>query len=432
MLASQLRHHPAWTAAGLAADLAAARDRLARMHAENLSVAAAFGLSYAELTPGPQRLFRRLGLVPGTTFDAYAAAALDGTSLGTAHGHLEELYDQHLLSETAPGRYLPHDLLREHARALAAADDPADCQAAATRLLDYYLHAALAAGTSIPVFTAVQGRPPPGRPPAHLPDVSTLDRAAAWLEAERPNLAAAADYAAASSRHLHAVQIPAAVGDFLRAHGDWDQALELHRTALTAARRARDTSRPGPGAAAAGHHQRAAGELPGRRGPAGPGGGAVPGGGDKPGEAYALSHIGKVQEHTGDTPAAIASRLRALDIARSVPDPLVEANVLAHLGEAYILIEDHRAAGRCLRRALDLYRGLGHRLGEADALATTRRAATPGRGLPGVNRKLARRPGDLPRAAAPPVPAGHPQRPRTDPPACRRLRRRAGLPDPGP
>ena len=41
MLASQLRHHPAWTVAGLAADLAAARDRLALMHAENVSVAAA-------------------------------------------------------------------------------------------------------------------------------------------------------------------------------------------------------------------------------------------------------------------------------------------------------------------------------------------------------------------------------------------------------
>ena len=369
MLASQLRHHPAWTAAGLAADLAAARDRLARMHAENLSVAAAFGLSYAELTPGPQRLFGRLGLVPGTTFDAYTAAALDGTSLATARHHLEELYDQHLLSEPAPGRYLLHDLLREHARALAAADDPADCQAAATRLLDYYLHAALAAGTSIPVFTAVQGRPPPGRPPAHLPDVSTLDRAAAWLEAERPNLAAAADYAAASSRHLHAVQIPAAVGDFLRAHGDWDQALELHRTALTAARRARDTAGQalalrqlgiiswlqGNFAAAADLLAQAA-EL-------------YLAVGDKPGEAYVLAHIGKVQELTGDYPAAIASRQRALDIARSVPDPLVEANALVHLGESYVMIEDHQGAARCLRRAVDLFRGLGHRLGEADALA---------------------------------------------------------------
>jgi len=86
MLASQLRNHPAWTGAGLAAELAAARDRLALMHAENVSVAAAFGLSYADLTPGPRRLFRRLGLVPGPRIDAYAAAALDGTGLAIAGG----------------------------------------------------------------------------------------------------------------------------------------------------------------------------------------------------------------------------------------------------------------------------------------------------------------------------------------------------------
>src|SRR5215469_11153035 len=55
MLASQLRHHPAWTPAELAANLAAAQDRLALMHAENLSVGAAFGLSYADLTPGDRK-----------------------------------------------------------------------------------------------------------------------------------------------------------------------------------------------------------------------------------------------------------------------------------------------------------------------------------------------------------------------------------------
>lgn len=62
MLASQLRHHPAWTPADLAADLAAERDRLGLMHAENLSVGAAFSLSYRDLTAGQRRLFRRLGL----------------------------------------------------------------------------------------------------------------------------------------------------------------------------------------------------------------------------------------------------------------------------------------------------------------------------------------------------------------------------------
>ncbi len=60
MLASQLRHHPAWTAVGLAVELADGRDRLAGMRAENLSVAAAFGLSYRDLSEDQQRLFRRL------------------------------------------------------------------------------------------------------------------------------------------------------------------------------------------------------------------------------------------------------------------------------------------------------------------------------------------------------------------------------------
>ena len=52
-----------------------------------------------------QRLFRRLGLVPGPDFDAHAAASLDGTSLDQARRHLGELYDQNLITEPAPGRF---------------------------------------------------------------------------------------------------------------------------------------------------------------------------------------------------------------------------------------------------------------------------------------------------------------------------------------
>ena len=180
MLAGQLRHHPVWTAAGLAADLAAALDRLELMRAENLSVTAAFDLSYQDLTEGQQRLFRALGLHPGTTIEAYAAAALDGTSLDQARRHLEGLYDQHLLTEPARGRYGLHDLLREHARALAAAGDPADGDAAAGRLLDYYLHTAAAAGQHIASQAITPARPPPGDPPALAPQLSTHGQASAW------------------------------------------------------------------------------------------------------------------------------------------------------------------------------------------------------------------------------------------------------------
>ncbi len=61
MLARQLHHHPTWSAAGLEHELAAARDRLELMelmHAENLSVAAAFDLSYQDLAAAQQRVTR--------------------------------------------------------------------------------------------------------------------------------------------------------------------------------------------------------------------------------------------------------------------------------------------------------------------------------------------------------------------------------------
>ena len=66
------------------------------MSAENLSVAAAFDLSYEDLTADQQRLFRRLGLHPGIDIDAYAAAALGACDLSTARRALEALYGQYL------------------------------------------------------------------------------------------------------------------------------------------------------------------------------------------------------------------------------------------------------------------------------------------------------------------------------------------------
>jgi hypothetical protein len=50
MLARKLHYHPARTATGLAADLAAARNRPEFIEAENLTVAAAFDLSRYTLT----------------------------------------------------------------------------------------------------------------------------------------------------------------------------------------------------------------------------------------------------------------------------------------------------------------------------------------------------------------------------------------------
>jgi tetratricopeptide (TPR) repeat protein/transcriptional regulator with XRE-family HTH domain len=328
IMGRQLYHHPTWTASGLAADLAAARHRLELMRAENLSVAAALDLSYQDLTEGQRKLFRRLGLHPGTDFDAFAAAALDDADLSTARRHLGALYDQYLLIENSPGRYHFHDLIAEHARSRVADDAAADREAAVGRLVDYYLQAARAADyfqvrrtpTGLPLVS--EGRP------ANIPAMPDRVSAVAWTEAERFNLHAVAGYAAVHGRPRYTVAIAAAMHGFLRSQGHWDQALTLYRNALDAARQASD----------------------------------------RLGQAGALADLGDIQTLTGDYRAATGHHQQALEIYRDLGDRLGEANALNKLATVQQASGEYRSATANLATALDLHRGLGDRLGEANDL----------------------------------------------------------------
>jgi tetratricopeptide (TPR) repeat protein/transcriptional regulator with XRE-family HTH domain len=329
MLARQLHHHPAWTAAGLAAELAAARDRLELMSAENLSVAAAFDLSYADLTPGQQRLFRRLGLHRGTDIDGYAAAALNEADLGAARRGLAALYDQYLLTEPARGRYRLHDLLREHARTLAAADPAVETDQGLEHLLDYYQHAAGVAEARL----ARQSRiwPAPATliaPPAAVPDLPDRARALAWVRAERANLFACLDHATRTGQYARVVALTAGLAALLRYDGPWTDAIACHTTAVQAARHL----------------------------------------GDRPGEAGALNQLGVVRRQTGDYRDSAEAQETALGICRDLGDQLGEANALYELGAVRRMTGDLAGAAPALEAALGINRDLADRLGEARAL----------------------------------------------------------------
>ena len=329
MVARQLHHHPAWTAAGRAAELAAAVDRLELLATENLSVAAAFDLSYADLAAEQQRLFRRLGLHPGADIDGYAAAALDGTGLAAARRGLEGLYDQYLLTEPAQGRYRLHDLIREYARALAGRLDPGSNRDQATeRLLDYYQHTAARAGALI----ARQARPGPapagGAVPAAVPGLAGREQALAWARAERASLLACLDYAIRSGQHARVVALTAGVAGLLRRDGPWADAITRHTAAIQAARHL----------------------------------------GDRFGLAGALNDLGDMRGLTGDYPAAAQALEQALDIYRDLGDRFGLAGALNDLGFVRWARGDYPAADQVLEQALDIYRDLGDRLGQANAL----------------------------------------------------------------
>jgi tetratricopeptide (TPR) repeat protein/transcriptional regulator with XRE-family HTH domain len=369
MIASQLRHHPAWAPAQLAAELVTAKDRLALLRAENLSVAAAFDLSYAELASGQQQLFRRLGLVPGPSFDGYAAAALGSTTLDQARRHLAELYDQHLITEPAPGRYQLHDLLREHAHTLADADDSADSDATIGRLLDYYLYTAMAADQHVPTWDTAYRPRRVARWLGDAPDLPTLGQAAAWLETERPNLHAAVDHAAALGQHLYAVQIPAAMGGFLHERGHWDQATALHYTALTAARQAGDRVGQAGTLHELGLMRTLTGDYPAAADSLAQAVALYAEAGDRVGQAFALCQQSVVQNWIGDYPAGIASAEQGLALARGCGARRAEACALQCLGFAQQLTGEYTASAANLVGALDLYRRLGHRFGQAESLS---------------------------------------------------------------
>jgi tetratricopeptide (TPR) repeat protein/transcriptional regulator with XRE-family HTH domain len=330
MVARQLHHHPAWSASGRAAELAAARDRLELMVTESVTVAAAFDLSYGDLTEDQQRLFRRLGLHPGSDIDAYAAAALDGTDLEAARQGLEALYDQYLLTEPGHGRYRLHDLIREHARALSARLDPErDRDAASLRLLAYYQHTAGRANALIVRQTRPALTIAAAAVASVAPAIAGPDEALAWARSERANLLACIDKAAAAGRPAYVMTVTAGVAGLLRRDGPWAEAITRHLAAVEAA-----------------------GQL-----------------GARLGEANALNDLGDARRLIGDHPGAEEALARALDIYAELGDRLGEANALHDLGTVRRLTGNYPGAEQALARALDIYGGLGDRRGQASALS---------------------------------------------------------------
>ena len=365
MVARQLRHHPAWTAAGRAADLAAAVDRLELMATENLSVAAAFNLSYEDLTADQQRLFRRLGLHPGPEVDEHAAAALDGTPLAAARRGLESLYDQYLLAEPVPGRYRMHDLIREHARALAGrVDRDRDRERATAGLLDYYQNAAARAEALI----ARQTRPGPAAVLAAVPGLADGEQALAWARAERASLLACLDHATATGQHARVIALTAGLAGLLRLDGPWTEAITRHDAAIGAALQSGDRLSHanalhdlGDVRWLMGEYRAAAGDLEQALG-------IYRDLGDRLGQAYALRHLGAVRRATGDYPAAARALEQALGISRDLGNRFGQAWALLYLGAVRRATGDYPAAARDLEQALGISRDLGDRFGQAWAL----------------------------------------------------------------
>ncbi|WP_405015698.1 tetratricopeptide repeat protein [Kitasatospora sp. NBC_00070] len=364
--ASRLRHRSAWSVAHLAHRLRDRQRRLAELVAGDLSVAAAFEVSYVQLGAPQQRLFRLLGLHPGRDFDAVSAAVLTGSTVAEAEVLLEELFDTHLLSQHTVGRYYFHDLIRQYALTKAEhQEQQAGREQALRRLRQHYLNLARSvADLSDP------GRPPdPADPareaPSAIPGLRTVADAADMLAAERANIVALLAGTPAGHDLEQTWRLAVAVGPLLVRNGYPEDALTGYQHALAAARAAADLRGQAEVQTNLGLAHRALGhyELAGRalrsalelcRTTA-----------DRYGEARTLWTLGHVGLLRGDYPEVLAQYREALAIFEQLGAVRDQAAVLGNIGVVYGYLADYRQALEYHGRALELSRSLDNPFREA-------------------------------------------------------------------
>ncbi|WP_326559770.1 AfsR/SARP family transcriptional regulator [Micromonospora sp. NBC_01796] len=421
IVAARVATSPARSLAGIAAELHDEEGGLDGFADPDdvVDARAVFSWSYRALSADSARLFRLLGGTrTGPEISLPAAASLAGVPIRRARALLAELVRANLAVQPVPGRHTMHDLLAAYAGELAAtSDDAGQRRAARHRLLDHYLHSALAADRLLSHHRPSPG-PPAGAPgssavpqaqPGSAAEVpSDVDAAWAWFTTERSTLLAAVDRAAVDGFPHHAWQLTWAMVPFLHRRGyfdDWVSAQETARAALDPRTDrlglAHTGSQLGLAYTELGRYDDARAlltrsvalfaELGDHTGQGDTyrrlGGIAYKeeryddalahtlaaldhyaAAGDRPGQAHALNGVGWVHVLRGDHHLAIDYCGRALVILREVGNRQGEAATRDSLGYAHHHLGEYAHAAECYREAIRIRRETGDRVYEANSL----------------------------------------------------------------
>ncbi|MER7519571.1 BTAD domain-containing putative transcriptional regulator [Streptomyces sp. NPDC126499] len=353
--AAQLAARPHWRLADLADELADEQRRLALLSVggaeedtEGAGVAAALRLTVQGLPAEAARLFRQVGVAPGTDLDRHAAAALLDRTPAVAAEALDRLCDAHLLAEYAPGRHTVHDLVRLYARSLESDED------ALLRLLDHYTLTAMAATRAAePDDLPCCAAPPDARVPRTAVRFAGRDAALLWYAAERDNLAAAVAAARAAGHHDRAWRLAVLQWPYIlwNSHDGWVPLLE---DAVDSAARVDDPDAESRARALLGWLLTQDGRLPEalvhlRLAPA-----LAARAGERSSEATALVNLAVALDRSGVTEESLAHTARAAELVRGSGDVMTELLALEHRARQLLAVGDPRGALACAREGLAL------------------------------------------------------------------------------
>ncbi|MEV1004824.1 tetratricopeptide repeat protein [Nonomuraea sp. NPDC050202] len=229
---NRLQSRPGWTAGHLAERLGDEGRRVESLAAGDLSVAAAFALSYRQLSLPARQSFRRLALAAAPDFGVPMTAVLTELGLANAEDALEELVDLGLLQSPYPGRYRFHDLVRLFARSRLSQEEPIEDQRMARRRMDdWLLEVATVAGRW---FEPDYGAPPPDW--SSLVELDDQQQAREWLMAEGEAWFAALRAVARLGEHARVIEVAEAMHWFSDQWMHWGHWPEVFGLSSAAAR----------------------------------------------------------------------------------------------------------------------------------------------------------------------------------------------------
>ncbi|ONI80999.1 hypothetical protein ALI144C_20755 [Actinosynnema sp. ALI-1.44] len=404
IVAARAAAYPNFPLSAVIAKLKQTKGTLRGFRDDELDVHTVFSWSYRILSPAAARLFRLVSLHIGAETSLEAAASLAGLPPARTQALLDDLARIRLLTESEPGRFVAHDLIRAYATEQRHELDPPQQQHEALgRLLDFYLHTSYQAYLRMPphqVFPA----PPPPRAGVAAVDIPDLGAALRWFDTERHAIELLVKTAAEHGFLSYTWYLAITIQQYYQRRGlahEWESTTEvaleaaveagdkpaqarmhrslagayfvLKKSAQSLAHLARTEallhelnrttdfayvysnyatvlSDLGRTEEALAYHRRALVLYEEA--------------GDRKGQAISLHAMATDAAAIDATVDAIGLVDRAMDIYRELGDRHGEANGWEATGRIHIGRGDHRTAVTCLRRAVEIYREV-HALAEA-------------------------------------------------------------------
>lgn len=320
-------------------------------------VRAVFSWSCQHLDPEALRAFRLLGLYPGRDFDKYVVANLMDVALGQAQRTLAALSRAHLVEHgSKSGRYQFHDLLRVYAGELAVRDEPeSSLMDALTRLLDYFLDRA---ATAMDLVIPYEHDRRPEVPAVDRP-TATLAAAADgndWLETERANLIVISAYAVSHGWFDHTAKLSTILYRYLDTKGYFEEAIALHTSAVTAARRLRDDLALSRALDNLGTARHRLGDYHDATAKLGEAVEAAQRANDRRVEGFARNDIGLTMMMLGQYQKAIDHIREAMVAFQETGDQTAQAQAANNLALVFTRVGRFDEAIDCVRQALEVFR----------------------------------------------------------------------------